>query len=144
METFVKIVKLQLLILNERLINIKEAVEKACRSLNVAAPEHIKGVRGLSSINKIPELLEKGILRAKYNLTIFKDGTIRFDATNAPITHFKPSEIDVPIEKLKILGYIHDINGSPLQNPNQICELKVQDVIIPKSCAEYSFKHLNS
>jgi len=68
---------------------------------------------------------------------VYKDGTIRFDATNAPLTHFKPSEIRVSIEKLKQLGYTYDVDGASLTNSKQICELKIQDVVIPTRCAEY-------
>jgi DNA polymerase II large subunit len=77
------------------------------------------------------------VLRAKHDLSVYKDGTIRFDATNAPLTHFKPSEIGVSIERLGQLGYDHDIFGVPLTNPNQMCELKLQDVVVPSKCAEY-------
>jgi hypothetical protein len=31
----------------------------------------------------------------------------------------------------------------PLANPNQICELKVQDVVIPVKCAEYFVRVAN-
>jgi len=100
-------------------------------------PETIKGVIGTISKHKTPEPLEKGILRAKYNVSVFKDGTIRFDMTDAPLTHFKPKEISISIQKLKKLGYTKDYLGSPLERDDQTCELKVQDVIISKSCAEY-------
>ncbi len=100
-------------------------------------PETIKGVIGTISKHKTPESLEKGILRAKHNVSVFKDGTIRFDMTDAPLTHFKPKEISVSIQKLKKLGYTKDYLGNTLEFDNQICELKVQDVIISKSCAEY-------
>jgi DNA polymerase II large subunit len=100
-------------------------------------PETIKGVIGTISKHKTPEPLEKGILRAKHNVSVFKDGTIRFDMTDAPLTHFKPKEISVSIQKLKKLGYTKDYLGSPLEFDDQTCELKVQDVIISKSCAEY-------
>jgi len=82
-------------------------------------------------------------LRAKYGLSVYKDGTVRFDATNAPLTHFKPQEIGVSIEKLIPLGYINDIYGNPLTNPEQTCELKIQDVIIPIACAEYFVRVAN-
>ena len=120
-----------------RLINIREVYEEASKALGVTSLEQVKGVRGLTSALKTPEPIEKGILRAKHGLSVFKDGTIRFDVTNAPLTHFNPSEVDAPIEKLRGLGYVHDINGEPLKDSSQICELKVQDIIIPKSCAEY-------
>ena len=103
-------------------------------------PETIKGVIGTISEHKTPEPLEKGILRAKYEVSVFKDGTIRFDMTDAPLTHFKPKEVNTPIGRLKELGYTTDYLGNPLEHEDQICELKVQDVIISKSCAEYFFQ----
>ncbi len=103
-------------------------------------PETIKGVMGTISKNKTPEPLEKGILRAKHGVYVFKDGTVRFDMTDAPITHFKPEEIGVSVERLKELGYTKDYLGNKLEKSDQICELKVQDVVISKSCAEYFLK----
>ncbi|MEM0488050.1 MAG: DNA polymerase II large subunit [Candidatus Bathyarchaeia archaeon] len=120
-----------------RAVNIRELLERACNRLGVSIPKILKGVKGLTNESKIPEILEKGILRVKYDLSVYKDGTIRFDATNAPLTHFKPREIGVSIEKLKSLGYTHDIYGKPLEDSEQICELKIQDVVIPIKCAEY-------
>jgi len=119
-----------------QIISTRDLIDEACQRIGFT-PEHIKGVRGLTNKTRTPEPIEKGILRAKYNLSVYKDGTIRFDATNAPLTHFKPSEIGVSIEKLKELGYTHDYLGNPLGNPEQICELKVQDVIIPWKSVEY-------
>jgi DNA polymerase II large subunit len=106
-------------------------------TLGLISTDIIKGVRGLTSADKVPELLEKGILRAKYNLSIYKDGTIRFDATNAPLTHFKPEEIGLSIVEAKSLGYSHDTCGIDLQETNQLIELKIQDVVIPKKCGDY-------
>ncbi|MEM2321215.1 MAG: DNA polymerase II large subunit [Candidatus Bathyarchaeia archaeon] len=119
-----------------QIISIKDLIDAVCQKVGFR-PEQIKGVKGLTNRLRIPELLEKGVLRAKYNLYVYKDGTIRFDATNAPLTHFKPSEIGVSVEKLRGLGYTHDYLGEPLGDPEQICELKVQDIIIPWKCAEY-------
>jgi len=121
----------------KQLVNIKELMDEACRKLNVPIPELVKGVRGLTNETKTAEILEKGILRAKHDLSVFKDGTIRFDVTNAPLTHFKATEIGVPVEKLRQLGYCYDCDGNGLTNPDQICELKAQDVIIPLKSAEY-------
>ncbi len=118
-------------------INFKELLESTCARLGISVPKILKGVKGLMNDTKTPEIIEKGILRAKRDLSVYKDGTIRFDATNAPLTHFKPSETRVSIEKLKQLGYTYDVDGAPLTNPNQICELKIQDVVIPTRCAEY-------
>ena len=121
----------------KQFVNFRDLLEGTCSRLGVSVPKVLKGVKGLTNETKIPEIIEKGILRAKYDLSVYKDGTIRFDATNAPLTHFKPTEIGVPIEKLRQLGYSHDAYGTPLTESNQICELKVQDVVIPMRCAEY-------
>ncbi|MEM2673429.1 MAG: DNA polymerase II large subunit [Candidatus Bathyarchaeia archaeon] len=117
-------------------ISIKDLIDDACQKVGFI-PEQIKGVKGLTNRTRTPEPIEKGILRAKYNLSVYKDGTVRFDATNAPLTHFKPSEIGVSVEKLRELGYTHDYLGNPLKDPEQICELMVQDVIIPWRGAQY-------
>jgi len=121
----------------KQIINFKDLLDSACISLGVSVPRLLKGVKGLTNETKSPEIMEKGVLRAKYDLSVYKDGTIRFDATNAPLTHFEPSEIGVTVEKLAKLGYTHDVNGLPLASSNQMCELKVQDVVIPVKCAEY-------
>jgi len=118
-------------------INFRDVLESACRHLGVSVPKILKGVKGLINESKTPEIIEKGVLRAKYDLSVYKDGTIRFDATNAPLTHFKPSEIGVSVEKLGQLGYTCDVNGAPLTSASQICELKIQDVVIPRRCGEY-------
>ncbi|MDH7516871.1 MAG: DNA polymerase II large subunit [Candidatus Thermoplasmatota archaeon] len=124
-------VELQQININEELVIAQENIDE--RNL----PDTIKGVIGTISKHKTPEPLEKGILRAKHDVSVFKDGTIRFDMTDAPLTHFKPKEAHISVEKLKKLGYTKDYLGNPLEHDDQICELKVQDVIISKSCAEY-------
>ena len=118
-------------------INFKELMDNACRSLGYPVPKILRGVKGLTNKDKTPEIIEKGVLRAKYDLSVYKDGTIRFDATNAPLTHFTPAEIGVPVEKIRQLGYCYDIHGACLTDPNQVCELRVQDVVIPWRAGEY-------
>jgi len=117
--------------------NFKELLADACGSLGVSFPKILKGVKGLTNEDKTPEIVEKGVLRAKNDLSVYKDGTIRFDATNAPLTHFKPAEVGVPVEKLRQLGYSHDVHGLSLADPDQVCELKIQDVVIPRKAGEY-------
>ncbi len=122
-------------------INVRELFDKALKNLNereVKSP--VKGVIGLTNRNKISERLEKGILRAKHEVFVFKDGTIRYDMTDLPLTHFKPYEIGVTVEKLKELGYNYDWNGNPLTREDQIVELKPQDIILAKDAAEYLLK----
>ena len=127
----------------KQVVNFKELLESTCSRLGMSIPKLLKGVKGLTNETKSPEIIEKGILRAKYDLSVYKDGTIRFDVTNAPLTHFKPSEVGVTVERLKQLGYTHDICGLPLTDSNQICELKLQDIIAPMSCAEYFIQVAN-
>jgi len=121
----------------EQTVDLKKLMDEARKKLNLPSPTLVKGVRGLTNETKTAEIIEKGILRAKYDLSVFKDGTIRFDATNAPLTHFKAKESKVPVKRLRELGYHYDSTGNPLTSPNQICELKVQDVIVPIKCAKY-------
>jgi DNA polymerase II large subunit len=117
-----------------RSININDYFDSALKKLGITfeeAPALIKGVRGLFSDSKIPENLVKGFLRAKYGLQVNKDGTIRMDATELPLTSFKPKEIRTSVEKLKELGYEKDIEGNFLENENQIVELMPHDILIP-------------
>lgn len=94
-------------------------------------PNLIKGVRGTSNKNHFPEHIIKGILRAANNIYVSKDGTTRYDMTELHISHFKPKEIRTSIEKLKELGYTKDIYEKPLENEDQILEIRPQDVILP-------------
>ncbi len=121
--------------------NFRELLDSTCSSLGVPRPKILKGVKGLTNEDKTPEIIEKGVLRAKHDLSVYKDGTIRFDATNAPLTHFKPAEVGVSVEKLRQLGYSHDVHGVSLADSNQICELKIQDVVLPRTAGEY-FVHV--
>jgi DNA polymerase II large subunit len=121
-------------------INFKEVLDTACRNLGMLPPKLLRGVKGLTNEDKTPEFIEKGLLRAKYDLSVYKDGTIRFDGTNAPLTHIKPIEVGVSTQKLAALGYNHDIYGLPLTEPSQMLELKVQDIVIPRNAADYFIK----
>jgi DNA polymerase II large subunit len=116
---------------------LKFVLEQAKKKLGVDPQEPFKGVKSLMSTHRSAEPLEKGILRQKHGLHAFKDGTIRFDATNEPLTHFKPAWISVSIEKLRELGYTHDYLGRDLTSPDQIVELMMQDVIIPRDSAKH-------
>jgi len=117
-------------------LDIKYYFEKAAEKLKLSKaelPPLIKGIRGTSSANHDLENLCKGIARAKYNLQVNKDGTIRFDATELPIISFKPKEIFVSVEKIRSLGYDKDIYGNDLVDENQIVEIMPHDVILPCS-----------
>ena len=124
------------LFFEKRKIEIKDEIERALKNLDLELPELFKGVRGTSNKKRIPERIEKGILRAKHKLYVNKDGTIRFDIIEAPITHFKAREIGTSIEKLKELGYEKDIFGNEIKSEEQIIEIMPQDVILP-DCKEW-------
>ncbi|HVX01853.1 MAG TPA: DNA polymerase II large subunit [Nitrososphaera sp.] len=116
---------------------LKAALQMAEKKLGVRAQQPLKGVKSMMSRDKAAEPLEKGILRQKHELHAFKDGTIRFDATNEPLTHFVPAWIGVSVDKLKELGYSRDYLGHDLVSPDQLVELMMQDVIIPRDSAKH-------
>ncbi|MFW9988061.1 MAG: DNA-directed DNA polymerase II large subunit [Candidatus Odinarchaeota archaeon] len=124
----------------ERIFNIKEQINQVLENLNVKLPDKLKGIIGLTNEYKVPEPIEKGILRAKNEVLVYKTAEIRYDATDIPLTHFKPKEIGASIDTLKTLGYDKDIEGNLLKDDNQILELKVQDIILSDDCAEYFIK----
>ena len=92
-------------------------------------PSKIKAVKGLVSKDQAPEQIEKGILRGLHGLSVFRDGTARFDMSDVPVTHFRPSEIGTSWKRLVELGYTHDHDGEPLKNDEQLLELLPQDFI---------------
>ncbi|MHB1829867.1 MAG: DNA polymerase II large subunit [Candidatus Micrarchaeaceae archaeon] len=100
-------------------------------------PPVVKGVKGMMSRDKTIEPIEKGMLRALNGIYIFKDGTARFDATDAPMTHFYPEEIGVSVERLRELGYTEDYKGNELLDSNQLVEMRHQDVIMNRHGADY-------
>ena len=95
----------------------------------------VKGVKGLMSVSKTPEPLEKGIIRSRHQTFVYKDGTMRIDVTNAPLTHFRPRDIKADPKALVKLGYGTDREGSPLERDDQLLELKPQDIIVPLDIA---------
>jgi DNA polymerase II large subunit len=121
---------------DKRVVNLRELVDAAVAAAGEADPK-LKGVKGTMSATKAFEPIEKGIIRARNGVHIFKDGTLRFDATNLPLTHFKPREAGTSIEKLRELGYTHDIDGKELLHDEQIVELFPQDVIPSEKAAEW-------
>ncbi|PSH01212.1 MAG: DNA polymerase II large subunit, partial [Nanohaloarchaea archaeon QH_8_44_6] len=115
-------------------IDTRKLIDNAMENLGMRnLPELLKSVRGMSGKHKHVEPIDKGLLREKNGLYVNKDGTVRYDASDIPMTHFKPSEINVPVEKLRELGYNKDINGESLENEDQILALKPQDIVIPKN-----------
>ena len=111
---------------------------EAARSLSGMRREEVpllKGVRGTSNKDHLCEPLVKGFLRAKYNLHVNKDGTIRYDFTEMPLNHFRPFEIRTSVERLRELGYTHDIHDSPLERDDQVLELFPHDVVLA-SCPD--------
>ena len=115
----------------EREADLVKLVANAVKALGVSRlPDTMKGVLGLTNSRRIAEPLEKGVLRAMNNVHMFKDGTARFDATDAPMTHFYPSEIGVGIDRLRGMGYTKDWLGNDLVGDDQLVELKHQDVVL--------------
>jgi len=127
----------------EASFNIRNYTMSMSKSLKVALPSKFKGIIGLTNKFKVPEPIVKGILRAKNGLMVYKTAEIRYDATDIPLTHFKPKEIKTPVNRLIELGYKKDYKNSDLSNPDQILELQVQDVLLSDDCADYFVKIAN-
>jgi DNA polymerase II large subunit len=122
-------------------IDLKRVLEDSGKRLGlVMIPDAVKGTKGLLNKTKTPEPLEKGLLRARADVSVFKDGTIRFDSTNAILTQFRPGEVGLSIEKAYALGYEKDMDGKPLELQSQLCTLEVQDLIVPETGAQYLLK----
>lgn len=125
-----------------RTVNVDSAYHDALSAVGERehAFEILKGVKGLTSEQKVPEPMEKGILRAKHGVSAFKDGTIRYDMTDLPVTAVRPAELDVTVEQFRELGYETDIDGEPLQHDDQLVELRVQDIVLSSGAAEHMLK----
>jgi DNA polymerase II large subunit len=121
-------------------VDLNALLERVKGEIGEFEAHGVRGVLGLTNDNKIPEYLGKGLLRAKHEVYCYRDGTARFDATDAPLTHFTPREIGVSVNRLRKLGYVTDYDGAPLVGIDQIVELKVQDIIVPENCADYLFR----
>ncbi len=115
--------------------NLKSKLESVRSKIPYDHTRPVKGVKRLTSASKTPEPLEKGIIRSRHDTFVYKDGTLRIDVTNAPLTHFRPSDIEADISTLSQLGYLKDKDGRPLESEDQILELKPQDVILPVEVA---------
>ena len=121
-------------------IDLNALMDKAMHKIGMTSVPEVKGVQGMISKNKTPEALEKGLLRSVRDISVFKDGTIRFDMTDVPVTHFRPREIGLTIEKAHQIGYTKDVKGNELTDPEQVCELRVQDILPSISCGDYMVK----
>ena len=118
-------------------VDMGRIMRTARQRLGETSMPSVKGVKGMVSKIKVPEPLEKGILRAKNNVFVFKDGTVRFDMTDVPVTHFRPTEVGLPVERARELGYTHDWLGQPLEGSDQLLELRPQDIIPAVEAGDY-------
>jgi DNA polymerase II large subunit len=125
-----------------RSVDVHAAFREALAAVGVRenAFDVLKGVKGLSSAEKTPEPIEKGVLRAKHGVSAFKDGTVRYDMTDLPVTAVRPAELDVTADQFRQLGYREDVHGDPLRHDDQLVELRVQDVVLSDGAAEHMLK----
>ncbi|TGC11489.1 DNA polymerase II large subunit [Methanolobus halotolerans] len=124
-------------------LDFKSIYQKAFEKLGERDNIELKGVKRMMSRHMTPEPLEKGVLRAKHDIFTFKDGTVRYDMSDIPLTHIRPDELSVPVAKLKELGYTQDMYGNPLERDDQILCLKVQDLVVSYDCGEYLLRTMN-
>ncbi|MEW6035413.1 MAG: DNA polymerase II large subunit [Candidatus Micrarchaeota archaeon] len=121
---------------DRRPVDIMELFERVKDRVG-SSPEDVKGVKGLSNTIRIPERLEKGFLRAKHDVYVFRDGTSRFDATDIPLTHFTPDEVGISLDRARALGYAVDYLGKPLESGSQTLALRHQDIVLSENGAAY-------
>ncbi len=121
-------------------IKLDDLIKLSIDNLKIGISENLRGVKELASQDKYTEALEKGILRSKHELFVFRDGTIRYEALNATITQFKPIELNLTVEKVKELGYVNDYLEKEIKDENQIIDIFPQDIIISDHTAEYFLK----
>ena len=114
-------------------VNLTKQWTDAKKKAGIHANLPVKGVKGMTSAEKAPEPLLKGILRYQNDISVFRDGTIRFDMVDITMTHFKPAEIGLNVEMAKSLGY-------EVEKEDEIVELFPQDIVISKTCAEVLLK----
>ncbi len=113
-------------------INFTRIYDSVLKMLDLKnVPDMIKGVKGTANKDHLPEHFAKGILRARHDVSVNKDGTTRYDMSEIPITHFKLKEIGNTVAKIKELGYTVDIHGDEIVDDDQVIELKPQDMILP-------------
>ena len=127
----------------KRIVDLSELVTQALNNTKIGIFPKVKGVKELKTADKIPESIEKGILRAQRDLRVYKDGTLRYDMIDLPITHFYPREVGLTLEKAKELGYFKDHKGEELNSIDQLLELKVQDLIVSERAGNWLVKVSN-
>ena len=112
-----------------RSVGMNDIWEAALERCEVTTPPKVKGVERVKNAEGITEPMEKGILRSKHEVSVFRDGTIRFDMVDITMTHFRPREIGLSIEKAHQLGYLVD-------SVDDTCEIFTQDVVVPENCVD--------
>jgi DNA polymerase II large subunit len=111
-------------------------LENAVQKCQVQPYAPLKGIKRNDWSSRDVERLEKGILRQRNNLLVYKDGIIKYPIMNSPIFAFTPKQVSTRVDKLRELGYEVDICGKRLENDEQFLYIKPQDVIIPFNVAD--------
>ena len=112
----------------EEKMGIEEVFGQENTKKRISINPQVKGVKGMTSKDKMNENLIKGILREKNDISTFRDGTIRFDMVDITMTHFKPKEIGITVKQARELGY-------ECNKDTDVLELMPQDVVVPMNCA---------
>jgi len=121
-------------------LSLTKIFGEAVKRLGVEAPAMIKGVEGLVSYDKIAEPIEKGILRAKNGVYVFKDGVCRVDLLDFNLSHFRPKELNLSVENARKLGYTKDMYDKELVDENQTVRMFPQDVVLNSYVGDYLVK----
>ena len=60
------------------------------------------------------------VVKAQTWVSVFRDGTIRFDMVDMTLTHFKPIELGLTVQDCVDLGYDKDCYGEPLKKKTKL------------------------
>ena len=82
-----------------RSVGMKELWDQALDRCQVTTPPATKGVENVKNAEGVTEPLEKGTLRAKHGVSVFRDGTFRFDMLDFTMTTFRPRERGLSLKK---------------------------------------------
>ncbi len=121
-------------------IDLDLQIANAIKNLKVSLPDKLKALKELISNTKSAEPLEKGVLRARNDVYVFRDGTCRYEAVNAIVTQISAKELRISLEKLKELGYKKDIYGKDLKEETQLVNIFPQDIIVDDGFGEYMLR----
>ena len=73
--------------LQQQDVGFNDLWEQSLKDADLLGTPEVKGVKGMTSVEKTPETMLKGVLRYKHGVSVFRDGTLRWDMVDITMTH---------------------------------------------------------